>query len=98
MIFKKLKQRKHDKELRLLLGNLREIEIYSKYYTSLEELNENIEALERAKDVFRNRQLKKIPGVFSKSDIMLIGRQITSMDQTIVELKAAREELKLNSR
>ncbi len=97
-MLKRLKQRKHNKELRLLLGNLREVEIYSKYYTSLEELNKNIEALEQAKDVFRNKQLKKIPQVFSKSDIMLIGRQITSMEQTIVELKSAREELKLNSR
>ena len=49
-MLKKLKQRRRNKELRLLLGNLREVELRAKWFNSIEELHYfYVDTLQRGK-------------------------------------------------
>lgn len=83
-MFKKMKQKKYKNEVRYLLGNLRQIELYAKEYDSLDNLRGNIYALEEAINVFRDNYEY---GKYSEEDISLFAHQIASMEETMLELK-----------
>lgn len=87
-MLKKLKQRKRNKELRLLLGNLREVELRAKWFNSIEELLENIKILKDARDkLYKTILSEDFILNFTSDEKFVIISQGESMGNTIRELK-----------
>lgn len=89
-MFKKIKQNNEDKRIRMLLGNLREIELGVSFgaYEDLDDLKERLNNLGNIIEDLYNNQIKSRKFMkLSEDNKTLVLKQIDSMEHTMIKQK-----------